>query len=53
MEFFERAAVESTKTDKSFPVRIPSPRNTPAAASVPSPMVEEVMFATMSRFIEY
>jgi len=38
LEFFERAAVESTKTDKSFPVRIPSPRNTPAAASVPSPM---------------
>ena len=39
LEFFERAAVESTKTDRSFPVRIPSPRNTPAAASVPYPMV--------------
>lgn len=40
LDFFERAGsvVENTRTEKSFPVRIPSPRNIPAAASIPSPL---------------
>ena len=39
LEFFERAgsATENTKSG-SFPVKIPSPRNTPAAATVPTPL---------------
>ena len=45
--------MESTKTDKSFPVRIPSPRNTPAAASVPSPMVGRVLFEIISEIIPF